>query len=155
MFSIFFTERPIYVDLSINATSKIRIYPFEITDFSKSCIGIILNSAGAFIKDVFLLILQFTLSIKTIILLKKHLSLKKYKVKHVITLNGIYQSASTADSIDYRINRANKNLTIMVAIMGLLTFFEHLSLVAAGCFLTIVLNKYNFCFYNCLYHNFI
>ena len=126
-FQYFFITKPTILHLNINITTKTIINSFETTEFSSSLIGLILNSAGLIFRDVILLILQLKLSIKTIFLLRKHL---EFKIENMFSLNETNISVNTMASVNH-INKANKNLTVMVTIMGLLTCLEHTSLLIA------------------------
>ena len=138
----FFIAYPTSVYLNVNATAKIRIYTFSTTEFSSSFTGIILNSMGLIFRDVILLIVQLALSIKTIFLLRRHFTSKQ---NSMFPFNGNYKLVNTTalvHSIGNRISKANKNFSVMVTIMGLLTCFEHISLLIGYAYITFV--EYSF-----------
>jgi hypothetical protein len=136
----FFNEEPTFVDLNLNPTTTFRMYFIETTRFSMSLVGTILNFCTYFIRDVFLLIMQCILAIISINLIKKYFKTKKNMIINPLVSNRETSyteiSALSSSRISNRVQsnvlliyeniaKADRNLTIMIIIMSLLSVLEH------------------------------
>ena len=138
----FFNEEPTHADLSLNSTTILRMHYIETSYFSLSLFGTILNFCTYFIRDVVLLIIQCILAIISIYLIKKYFKKKKNMITNpsVSTTNRetVYSEVSSlsASRISNRVQsnvlliyeniaKADRNMTIMIVIMGLLSVLEH------------------------------
>jgi hypothetical protein len=151
----FFTEQPSYANLKLNSTASFGIYFPEITSFSLSLTGIILNFGSYIFRDVILLIIQCILAIISIYFIKKYFKNKKNILTHpTVTQNSEIAHSHTSNNITIKVINAQQNiptlnkninkndhkLTLMVIIMSLMSVVEHILFLAFVIFLTYFVN---------------
>ena len=138
-FSHFFVGRPAVFKHKLNSTEILEIHFFKVTNFSKSLPGMTINSLVYLFRDIILFIVQIVLNIMTIYLLREHLKNKKNILTKKRTdkndTRGLpLRKESRSIKIKHSkkkpfITKVDKNMTIMVVIMALVTAMEHIFLL--------------------------
>ena len=163
-FPYFFVYDPIQLDASLDGKYVSKVYLFGFSEFGKSDIGKIITLIIYFIRDVVTLIMEVILNTISIFLLKKHLSLKKDMMFHKSDKRTVDESQdkATPDRTDLHnitteenhlkgnnnlniiisnkndfLNKVNKNITIMVVAMCILSAIMHLSFINCTIIFTI------------------
>lgn len=124
---IFLMFEPTMLPVNLDGKTITIIYIFGTSKFGKSEIGEILSFLIYFIRDVVTLVLEVVLNLVSVALLKKRVSMKQSFKKS----NSSFNSLSVVESSKKFLNRVNKNLTLMVFAMCILSALMHISFI--GC----------------------
>ena len=163
-FPYFFIYEPISLDASLDGKSISKVYLFGFSAFGKSETGKTITLVIYFIRDVITLFMEVIFNAISLVLLKKRVSLKKDMMFHkaviptidvsndkntynVTDLNNITTEERTikannnvnvimTNKKDF-LNKVNKNLTIMVVAMCVLSAIMHISFINCTIIFTI------------------
>ena len=163
-FPYYFLYKPTLIYASVDGYG---LYKFSYSEIGMSQFGKVITFLVYFIRDFLTLLLEIILNVVSLILLKKRMTIKRdiMSMNHKVELAVVEinhenhhnlsnlvtdesPKRSKSNKIDY-MSKANKNLTLMVAAMCVLSAIMHMSFINCAVLFSVKLDSttYNYNYY--------